>query len=190
MIELQLVTGMRPGEACRIRPCDIDTTGEVWVYRPRRHKGEHRGKLRAIAIGPKGRAVLERFAPADPADYYFSPRRTVAALHLERTKARATPRYASHMKRNAAKRTTAPKRPPAERYNSMSYAHAITRGCEKAGVDPWSPGQLRHTHGTEVRKRFGLEAAQVVLGHARADTTEIYAEKNLSLAAKVAAEIG
>ena len=30
----------------------------------------------------------------------------------------------------------------------------------------WSPNQLRHTHATEVRRRFGLEAAQVALGHA------------------------
>jgi hypothetical protein len=30
----------------------------------------------------------------------------------------------------------------------------------------------------------------VLLGHARADVTQIYAEKNLALAAKVAAEIG
>jgi hypothetical protein len=41
-----------------------------------------------------------------------------------------------------------------------------------------------------VRRRYGLEAAQAVLGHAKADTTEIYAEKNLALAAKVAIEIG
>ena len=33
----------------------------------------------------------------------------------------------------------------------------------------WHPNQLRHTHGTRVRKEYGLEAAQVVLGHARAD---------------------
>jgi integrase len=54
----------------------------------------------------------------------------------------------------------------------------------------WHPNQLRHSHGTEVRKRFGLEAAQVVLGHARADVTEIYAEKNLALAVRVANEVG
>ena len=56
----------------------------IWVYRPHAHKNEHRGKPRAIAIGPKGRAVLDRFTPTDPADYYFSPRRAVEALHAER----------------------------------------------------------------------------------------------------------
>ena len=32
MVELQLLTGMRPGEVCRMRPCDMDTTGAAWVY--------------------------------------------------------------------------------------------------------------------------------------------------------------
>jgi len=54
----------------------------------------------------------------------------------------------------------------------------------------WSPNQLRHSHGTKVRKQFGLEAAQVVLGHARADVTQVYAERNTELAVKVASEIG
>jgi hypothetical protein len=47
-----------------------------------------------------------------------------------------------------------------------------------------------HTAATAVRARYGLEAAQVLLGHAKADVSEIYAEKNLSLARRVAAEVG
>ena len=50
--------------------------------------------------------------------------------------------------------------------------------------------RLRHTHATEVRRRFGLEAAQVSLGHAQAQVTEVYAERDLALAAKVARQIG
>ena len=54
----------------------------------------------------------------------------------------------------------------------------------------WHPNQLRHNHATEVRQRFGLEAAQVSLGHATADVTQVYAERDLTLAVKVASEIG
>jgi integrase len=54
----------------------------------------------------------------------------------------------------------------------------------------WAPNRLRHTYGTQVRKDYGLEAAQVLLGHARADVTQVYAEKNEQLAASVAAKIG
>jgi len=49
---------------------------------------------------------------------------------------------------------------------------------------------LRHSTGTEVRNKFGLDAAQAYLGHANASTTEIYAELDFEKAAKVAREIG
>jgi integrase len=50
----------------------------------------------------------------------------------------------------------------------------------------WHPHQLRHRRATEVRAQFGLDAAQVVLGHAAADVTQVYAEVNLEKAAEVA----
>ncbi len=54
----------------------------------------------------------------------------------------------------------------------------------------WHPYQLRHSYATKVRKDHGLEAAQVLLGHSRADVTQIYAERNEALAVAVAAKIG
>jgi len=54
----------------------------------------------------------------------------------------------------------------------------------------WHPYQLRHAFATRVRKEHGLEAAQVLLGHSRADVTQVYAERNEQLAATVAAKIG
>ena len=54
----------------------------------------------------------------------------------------------------------------------------------------WSPNQLRHAAGTEVRRQFGLEAAQVVLGHSKADVTQVYAERDQALAAEIMQKIG
>jgi site-specific recombinase XerC len=54
----------------------------------------------------------------------------------------------------------------------------------------WSPNQLRHSAATEIRRLFGLEAAATTLGHAKADVTQIYAERDYSLAASVARQIG
>ena len=54
----------------------------------------------------------------------------------------------------------------------------------------WSPNRLRHTRGTEVRKKFGLEAAQVSLGHSTADVTQVYAERDETAAKRVALETG
>ena len=72
----------------------------------------------------------------------------------------------------------------------QSYAAAITTGCRKAGVPKWSPNQLRHAGGTEVRNKFGLDAAQAILGHANASMTETYAKLDYSKAEAVAREIG
>jgi integrase len=194
---------MRPGEVCQLRPCDLGTGDEVWLFTPVQHKKRHRNKPRVVPVGPKAQAVLKEFAPADPEDYYFSPRRVVAQLHAERSAARKTPRYPSHMTRNEAKRVGAKH---AARYNVTSYGRAVARAVERANrelarkaaaggveidqIPHWHPNQLRHSHGTTVRRRFGLEAAQVALGHEKADVTQVYAERNLALAIRVAAEIG
>jgi len=54
----------------------------------------------------------------------------------------------------------------------------------------WNPNQLRHSAGTEIRRRYGLEAAQNVLGHASADVTQVYAERDLKRAEQVMREVG
>ena len=54
----------------------------------------------------------------------------------------------------------------------------------------WHPHQLRHTAATEIRREFGIEAAQVVLGHASLNVTEVYAERNRKLAEKVMQQLG
>lgn len=77
-----------------------------------------------------------------------------------------------------------------EPYKPTSYGRAITRAAKRAGVSHWTPYQLRHLFATEVRAQFGLEAAQVILGHKRADVTQIYAERNLSLARDVINKLG
>jgi len=60
MIELQRLTGMRPGEAVIMRACDIDMTGDLWEYRPSSHKGEHHDRERIIPLGPRSQAVSRR----------------------------------------------------------------------------------------------------------------------------------
>jgi site-specific recombinase XerC len=65
----------------------------------------------------------------------------------------------------------------------------------KAGIEPqplphWSPNQLRHSAATEIGRQFGLEAAQVVLGHSRADVTQVYAERDFARAKEIMRRIG
>lgn len=71
-----------------------------------------------------------------------------------------------------------------------AYCRAITRACEKAGIERWVPHQLRHTAAGVVRDQFGLEHCQSVLGHSKADMTEHYAKAGTAKAQEVALKIG
>ncbi len=186
LVRAQRLTGMRPGEVARMRGRDLDTTGEVWVYSPAQHKTAWRGKKRAVSIGPKCQAVLRPFLTDDPDAYLFRPRAAREEWFAAKRATRKTKVQPSQMSRRKGN----PQRKPGEFYTRFTYASAVARACVKAGVPHWHPNQLRHSRATEVRGAYGLEAAQVVLGHARANVTEVYAERNQSLAARVAAETG
>jgi integrase len=186
MLELQVLTGMRPGEARVMRARDIDMSGDVWLYRPARHKTRYKGKERVVAIGPRGQEIVKRFVTLDTQAYLFSPRAAVAHFRARRRAARKTKVQPSQKDRKKAR----PKRQPGDCYTMSAYATAVAKACVKAGVPHFHPHQIRHTHATQVRRQFGLEAAQVALGHSQAQITEIYAERDLALAAKVAQEIG
>ena len=49
---------------------------------------------------------------------------------------------------------------------------------------------LKHSCGTDVRKRYGVEAARAFMGHTKLSTAEIYAEKDMELVEKIALEMG
>lgn len=48
LIQTQFLTGCRPHEACEMRGCDLDVSGNVWTYTPASHKTEHHGKSRVV----------------------------------------------------------------------------------------------------------------------------------------------
>jgi hypothetical protein len=184
-----------------VRRADIDTGGDVWLYRPATHKGTWRDMDRIIAIGPQAQQLLKGFVTPNLDDYLFSPRLAVEELRADRAAGRKSPRWPSHQKRYAAKRRKHPQRTPHEHYNSRTYYRAVARAVEKANaagregqdfkpIHGWHPNQLRHSFATTVRKRFGLEAAQVALGHSKADVTQTYAERDLKLAVDVAKSVG
>ena len=54
----------------------------------------------------------------------------------------------------------------------------------------WSPLQLRHSAATRLRRDYGLEAAQVLLGHKTLTVTQVYAAKNVEAAQRVMSEAG
>ncbi|MDM4015806.1 tyrosine-type recombinase/integrase [Roseiconus lacunae] len=209
MIRLQLATGMRPGEVCMMRKRDVDTSGDVWEYRPESHKTEHHGHDRVIYLGPQAQEALRPFLLRPDDSHCFSAAESIEYFRRMREQARKTPAHHGNRrgKRLQPRERSANPRQPRDHFDSSSYAKAIARGCKKAWpapdelVDPaeikawndeyrWAPNQLRHTKGTQIRKLYGLESAQVILGHSNAKVTEVYAERDAERARKVAAEIG
>jgi integrase len=140
-----------------------------------------------IALGPQAQTVLKPWLRLNLEEYLFQPREAVALRRTDRKARRKTPLTPSQRARRPKRN---PERRPGERYGVAAYGRAIDNAAARAGVPAWNPNQLRHSLATEVRKRYGVEAAQVLLGHARADITQVYAERNLGLAERIAAEIG
>ena len=171
MVQLQLLTGCRPGEVCSMKPEEIDRTGHVWRYVPDSHKTEHRGRQRVILIGPQAQEILLPYLLREGQKTCFEK----------------------------------PTSGPFKRWN---YNENINQACDKAFPAPkeiksdpvklkawrkkhrWAPNRLRHSRATDIRAKFGLEAAQSVLGHSQADVTQIYAERDIERAAKIMAEVG
>ncbi|HXD86545.1 MAG TPA: tyrosine-type recombinase/integrase [Urbifossiella sp.] len=140
-------------------------------------------------MGPKAVAVLVdylRGRSLAPEELLFSPRRQreeqLARMRAER-KSPVQPSQTCRAKKK-------PKKGSGERYTPTAICRAVVLACTRAKVDHWFPYQLRHAFGTRVRKEAGLEAAQAMLGHARMDMSEHYAEKNMELAATIAAKLG
>jgi integrase len=181
MARLQLLTGARGGELVKLRPTDIDTTRDVWTASLEEHKTSHQGRSRVIYFGPQAQDILRDFLDRPLNAYLFDPReaeqerRTQAPTH-RRENQKPTPRKSS--------------RTLGDHYTTDSYRRAIERACTKAEVPKWTPHQLRHNAATEIRREHGLEAAQVILGHASADVTQIYAEVDDSKARQVVKAMG
>lgn len=214
MVRLQRLAGMRPAEVCILRPRDLDRSGDVWTYKPQSHKTEHHGRVRVVFIGPKAQAVLLRYLARDAEAFCFRPCDSEAKRRADAHAARVTSPMAGN-RPGSSKRHGRPKREAGERYSTDSYRRAIARACDKAFPHPtladvgaqdrtpeqavelatwhrahrWAPNQLRHAAATEVRRAFGLEAAQVV-GHASAAVSEIYAERDMAKGREVALRIG
>jgi integrase len=210
LVRLLRLTGMRCGEACVMRACDIDTSGAVWLYRPNFHKTAHHGHRRIIALGPQAQAVVREFLTLDTQAFLFSPVRAQEERYAAMRSKRKTPVQPSQQCRKKRKA----RRLPGERYKTMAVGHAICkaidranteRACEACKLMPpvercaecrakviphWHPHQLRHSKATEIRREYGLDVARVVLGHRSPQVTELYAEIDMAKAAAVMEKLG
>lgn len=210
MVMLQLHSGARPGEVCRMRGIDIDTTGKVWLYRPGsdqgpagQHKTAHRGHRRMIPLGPRAQEILKRHLKADVTAYLFSPREAMEEWRARLRSKRKSKVQPSQVERSRRRRMVQ----PGDHYITSSYGQAIRKAIIRANkaaakeaaargepapapIPHWHVHQLRHTKGTEIRRAFGLDAARATLGHRSPVVTEVYAELDEQKAVEVALMLG
>lgn len=135
MIQLQLLTGARAGEIVTMRPCDLDTSGRVWIYSPVEHKTAHHGHRRFIYLGPRAQQVIAPFLAGRATDAaLFSPadgeRERRAARHADRR----TPLSCGN--RPGTNRKERARRRPGTCYDVAAYRRAIARACDLAFPPP------------------------------------------------------
>ncbi len=70
MIQLQHLCGARPQEVILLCPCEVDTSGELWLYQHSSHKTTHLDRSKVIVLGPKAQEVLRPWLDRVPGQRY------------------------------------------------------------------------------------------------------------------------
>lgn len=164
MLTLQLLTGFRPGDIRGLKKGMVKEEDGKWVIDFRlAHKMGYKGKRKVVPIGPQAVQLLKEWLEkASDEQHLFRP--------------------------EFAPKSVGRKRLP--HYTKGAYTRAVWYACHRAKVPVFGPNRIRHLAATEIRRQFGLEAAQAVLGHAHFSTTERYASPVSELASKVAEKRG
>ena len=170
MLSLIWLTAMRPYEVCDMRPYDILTDDKkCWLYIPGRDKspvGDHKtsrfDRIKVIPLTKVAQKILKpRIKDFASKDYIFKPEEAVKDLERLTVKTK-------------------------DKYNHNTLCRACKRACERAKVKEFVPYDLRRTVATGTRSLLGREAAKVLLGHTKADTTDIYLLEEVQEAMKIA----
>ncbi len=214
MIQIHGLTGMRSGELTGLRESELDRTHDVWIYRKEKHKTSHRGKEKAICLGPRAQALLLPYLSSGR-EFVFSPIVAEQERNSARAAARKTPLYGKARIRKPSCRSKSIRYTSRVYYRTLRYAFVSLanermrtksaapnyvhekppNGCDlrawlKArGVIYFHPHQLRHARATDTADAFGVEAAQTQLGNTL-QATQIYAEKSLRIAMEVSRQTG
>lgn len=148
MVRVQLLTGMRPGEACGLKAEQIDRSLADWRYEVVEYnKMLHRNIKRPVFFGPEAQGILTPILAERNSGFVFR-------LPPARAGAKETP------------------------ITPRIYRDFVKAACRRAGVPEWTPNQLRHTRATELMDRYESdEAVAAVLGNSPEVTRQVYADR-------------
>ncbi len=184
MVKIQRLTGMRPGEVCRLSMPEIDRTDpECWIYIPAKHKTAHLNKHRVVAFVSEAQGVLQPWLRDDDKPL-FSPLEWMSErkrIMRDNRKSKVQPSQVDRSNAN-------PLRTPGDSYNSHSYCRAIGRICASHNIPPWSPNQLRKRAAQRVLDTVGLDVtdAAALLGNDPAVARRFYLQAAKAKAKTVA----
>jgi integrase len=193
MLQLIWYTAMRPYEVCDMRPFDILCDDpDCWLYIPGRDRtpvGQHKTtrfeRVKVIPLTSKCQKILKsRIRNFDSKQYIFSPKEAVREFLEKKSANRKTPLTCGN--RPGTNRKNHPMIKPGKQYDHHALRAACKRGCKRAGVEVFVPYDLRRTKATGTRSSLGKEAAKVLLGHTKTDTTDIYLLEEVQEAIKIA----
>jgi integrase len=189
MLRLQALPGCRPGEAVAMKWGRIDRNGPVidgtptWVYTVEESKVAHHGLSVRYALPPAAQAILVDF-PALPTAYIFSPGDSMTERRQRLRSARATPAT-----RQMHERDRKARHDYAERWDVSAYRNAVEAACERAGVERFTPHEVRHAFATWAANVLGVMAASVALNHRNLSTTQRYLHADPAAAFVAAAAV-
>ena len=153
------------------------------------------------------------FSPADAeaerlAELHSRRKTPLSCGNRPGTNRRESPKKQAHSKytvdsyrraiQSACEKASPPPAPLAKRDDeTIGHWQARLTPKQQAEIKVWKkdhrfhPYQLRHTAATQIRREFGLEAAQLALGHASATITDaVYAERDAGKVIEVMQRVG
>ena len=186
MLELMWHTGARPSEIYGMKTKDLDRSVNPWRFQPAHHKTEHLGHSRILFFGAESQKVLTPWLRANPEEFVFQPKESVAAMRAalktagrtdgDRARSAALKRRAGAVARKGKTGTAKPvsNRLASERYTHRRVSNAVRRACLKCQIPHWTPYELRHAACTRIEAALGIEVARKVLGHKSTAMTRNY----------------
>lgn len=192
LVRLLRVTGWRgKGEAFDITPDQIEQDERGWLFIPRSSKvSHHTYDQPRLPINPTSREILRRYWPSYPTERFFTPEkaeRLRAEIERENREPSLYEKYGDRVRPNAgrdAQRKDEDARIFGDTYTSYGLNQSIGRAAERAGVEKWTFGRLRHSFTTELERR-GIDA-QHALGHRTRRMTDNYTHTQRDEALKLA----
>ena len=175
ILQLQAICGMRPSEALSLRWHDIskeplqDDPLGCWIYTvPGGGKTGHHGHVTRYMLPPAAQAILENY-PALPMTWMFSPSKAMTERRARRRRQRR-----SKVSPSQARRDRNALRDYADKWGVNEYRRHVLRACEKAGIKPFTPHEVRHGFATWVANNQSILAASQALNHQHLSTTQAY----------------